>query len=68
MTEPLKPKLVAETDATGRVTQVSLSLPDWRAARLEGAEDALQGILATSEFHGAPAGDIAEWLQRNWHG
>ncbi len=66
MSDSLRPKLVAETDSSGRVTHVWLSMPDWKSARPVGQSDPVEGIIATSEFHGASKGEISDWLQRNW--
>lgn len=62
-----KPKFTAETDSTGQVTHVSLSMPEWRQKPKSALDDPLQNVLAVSEFHGASQRDISDWLHRNWH-
>jgi len=66
MTDVQKPKFVAETDATGQVTHVSLSMPQWNCIPSKGARDPLENVLEASEFHGASQSDISAWLHRNW--
>lgn len=60
-----KPTFVAETDATGRVTHVWLSMPGWKHARPVGrAGDAPvhAGVLAAGDVHGATRQAIGAWL------
>lgn len=66
MIEDARPKLVAETDALGRVTHVCLTMPDWKIPSADDALDPLQSVLESSEFHGASKQDISDWLLRHW--
>ena len=65
MNDLTKPKLVAETDAWGKVTHVWLSMPEWKFARPLGATRLSAATLAACETHGAPRPAIAEWVQRH---
>lgn len=64
----LRPRLVAETDASGKVAHVWLSMPDWRFARpigsQRGAAMLQAGVVAQAEVHGASRGEISAWLRR----
>lgn len=58
-----RPKLVAETDAVGRVTHVWISMPDWKFARPVGQTMLQDSVLARSEIHGASRKAVTRWLE-----
>ncbi|MEL7114087.1 MAG: hypothetical protein AAGP08_00615 [Pseudomonadota bacterium] len=64
MTEIARPKLVAETDESGKVTHVWLSMPDWKFARPMAGNALKDSVLAASETYGASRAEIAAWVRQ----
>jgi hypothetical protein len=65
MSDTERPKLVAETDALGKVRHVWISMPGWKCARPVDRARLQAGVIASSEVHGASRSDIASWLKQN---
>ena len=63
MPETHRTTLVAETDTSGQVTHVWISMPGWKHARPVTEGDLKSDLLSGCEFHGASEGAISAWLK-----